>query len=619
MIELRNKQGQLIRISGSETIVSVDGEEMSLQEAIDNGKIGQTLTVVQVLSDSTEDVPSAAAVKGAVNAVAASVASLAENTAKLATEVDGIGKEVQEVSDTVDSLSEEVANKQNKLKAGDNITIDPDGTISATGGGGGGSVTIDKTMPATPSDSHAPSTKLLKTELDKKQIKLKAGDNITINPDGTISASLAGGTTQVASEVSYTNADGSKTNVQAKLTELEKVNNLHGKVVWTLGDSLCHNTWQEYFKQISGCEWYADLNIKSDKPISWGGTTSIPESDDGTQARALNLVSYKDIYPIDYVLIENVNDKNRLNRVSRIGTIEDIPFMRSKNVVVKLPVSTQSEIETYVKENLATIIEDVDVSERKSGTILSFPYSGGGYICGSKITFSGSVLNDGVISITWNNQVFATEVTKGMSIDDVINEIIKWSFGAGVTDSNNGDNSMSIYLYKETDMRVTNVDCGGTGLSATIQDSQGGGSVVRFFIGHSSSEWSDIANWTDNISLYSAYKGLIEYLQRELPSTKICFFTPYSMSVDFNSNDYKNADGTWSKDKFINSSAYQQQETLRELQKNVCERYNIEYLDLVRLCGIDICNMEYFFKSNNVHPKATGYNRYAETIYKLLK
>lgn len=220
MIELRNKQGQLIRISGSETIVSVDGEEMSLQEAIDNGKIGQTLTVVQVLSDSTEDVPSAAAVKGAVNAVAASVASLAENTAKLATEVDGLGKEVQEVSDTVDSLSEEVANKQNKLKAGDNITIDPDGTISATGGGGGGSVTIDKTMPATPSDSHVPSTKLLNTELEKKQIKLKAGDNITINPDGIISASLAGGTTQVASEVSYTNADGSKTNVQAKLTEL---------------------------------------------------------------------------------------------------------------------------------------------------------------------------------------------------------------------------------------------------------------------------------------------------------------------------------------------------------------------------------------------------------------
>lgn len=69
--------------------------------------------------------------------------------------------------------------------------------------GGGSSVTIDKSMPGSPSDDHVPSTKLLKEELKKK------------------ADALPPGTSSEANQVAYTNPDGSKTNVQEKLTELE--------------------------------------------------------------------------------------------------------------------------------------------------------------------------------------------------------------------------------------------------------------------------------------------------------------------------------------------------------------------------------------------------------------
>ena len=406
-------------------------------------------------------------------------------------------------------------------------------------------------------------------------------------------------------------------NLTKKLDDLDTSNNaLSGKTVWTLWDSLGGNTWQNYFMQISGCKWYESLNCKSDKPLSWGGSNSQPATDDGTQARAINLVSYKGTYPIDYVLIENVNDKVYIDSKDNIDTI---PFMRSQKIMIKLPITSATELQKHVTEHFSEILETVDKPKRKKGTILAFPYESVGDVFGSKITFNGEIINDGTITITWDGGKYATEISKTMSVDDAINEILKWSFGVGTTDLNLGNNSMSICYYTSTAKRVTNVDCGTTGLTATIQDSQGSGNVYRYFMGTSEDEWNDPSKWQSYLSLYSIYKGLVEYLQTELPTAKIYFVTPYSMSVDYSSDEYRNADGSWSKDKFVESNTYKTQEALRQIHRNICKRYNIEHLDLVEHLGIDICNMEYFFPSNNVHPNEEGFKRYAETIFKLLK
>ncbi|MBP5478985.1 MAG: hypothetical protein J6Y15_06455, partial [Bacteroidaceae bacterium] len=227
--------------------------------------------------------------------------------------------------------------------------------------------------------------------------------------------------------------------------------------------------------------------------------------------------------------------------------IDTIPFMRSQKIMIKLPITSATELQKHVTEHFSEILETVDKPKRKKGTILAFPYESVGDVFGSKITFNGEIINDGTITITWDGGKYATEISKTMSVDDAINEILKWSFGVGTTDLNLGNNSMSICYYTSTAKRVTNVDCGTTGLTATIQDSQGSGNVYRYFMGTSEDEWNDPSKWQSYLSLYSIYKGLVEYLQTELPTAKIYFVTPYSMSVDYSSDEYRNADGSWSK------------------------------------------------------------------------
>lgn len=75
--------------------------------------------------------------------------------------------------------------------------------------------------------SNAPSSKAVADYVSTHGgTNIKAGSNITLEPqaDGSIkiNAQLSGGTAQAASQVSYDNADGSQTNVQAKLDELER-------------------------------------------------------------------------------------------------------------------------------------------------------------------------------------------------------------------------------------------------------------------------------------------------------------------------------------------------------------------------------------------------------------
>ncbi len=81
-----------------------------------------------------------------------------------------------------------LADKQKLLIAGDNITIETDGTISSSGGGGA-SIHNDL-LQRDAADAHPISAiSGLQTELDAKQQLLTAGTNITIDVNNIISAS----------------------------------------------------------------------------------------------------------------------------------------------------------------------------------------------------------------------------------------------------------------------------------------------------------------------------------------------------------------------------------------------------------------------------------------------
>ena len=422
---------------------------------------------------------------------------------------------------------------------------------------------------------------------------------------------------QTAQETIVVNTDMSIQDYLSAISEFANNNGqkcLAGKQLWTVWDSLGENKWQPTFAGITGCIFDATKNTSNVKPISKGGTMSLPYLDDGTQMRAINLVSYKETYPIDVVILENINDKSWL---SHSGQISDQPFMREQRIHVDTGATSRDAAISYAESNLASILQNTAFASRKKGTVITFGYTSGSTVCGSKITFTGQASTEGDIIVGWGTANFSVHVTTGMSVQQIAAALTQYSFGSGVTDTDNGDGSVTITYYTGTDKRVS-FNANGTGVTATVADSVGQGVYPIYFYGYTASEWENTAKWSDEITLYSVYKGLIEYLVSELPEAAIYWSMPWNVNIDFTDSTYKNADGTWSEDKFKDQPNNEDTVSLYTLQKTVCEYYNIPYFDLYRLGGMNIINAETYFYTNNPHPKDAGYQLWAEKMAKMI-
>ena len=386
-----------------------------------------------------------------------------------------------------------------------------------------------------------------------------------------------------------------------------------GKTLWTLCDSLGENTWQPYFVKKSGITFYAGLNTDPKKVISQGGTSTHPKSRVGGQSRAINLVSYKDTYSMDYVIIENINDSPYVN-INK-GTIDDAAYMKS----VSYSYSPQSftsyeEAKQYFEEHFS---EFITTFEKKVGAMLYIPYTSGNKICGSRIEFTNKATTEGDISIVINGKK-SIHVTPEMTIQDIIDKFMIWSYGSGWGIVDNGDNSVSVTYYTETSLRPT-FEGNNTGVTANVTDTTGSNVYTRYFVSKNIDDWNNISSWKEDVSLYSIYKGLIEYLKSELPTTLFYWLIPFAYNFDFDSQSLKNEDGSYSQDKFVKSSSYTNLEALYTVQEDICGFYGIPMIDLRKNSNMSLFNAEYFFNKNNVHPKQVGYERYADTIYKLMK
>lgn len=407
------------------------------------------------------------------------------------------------------------------------------------------------------------------------------------------------------------------TAITKELEELKKSEGSNqqfkGKTLWTLCDSLGMNTWQPYFVKKTGITFYDTLNTNQEKVITQGGTTTHPKARTGGQARAINLVSYKNTYSMDYVIIENINDSGYIK--TNKGSLTDKPYMRSVAYTISgLSLTSYEEAKTYFENNINSFISNFSP---KVGALIHVPYTSGNKIMGSKIKFLNTATKEGDISIDIKGKR-SIHVTPDMSIQDIIDKFLVWSFGQGWQIIDNGDNSVSIIYYTETSVRAT-FDGGETGVMAEVTDATGSNIYTRYFISKDVSKWNDISSWSEDISLYSMYKGLLEYLKAELPNTKFYWLIPFAYSFDFTSSAFKNEDGTYSQDKFKESEEYKTQDALFEIQMDVCKYYGVPLIDLRLNSDMSLFNAETFFYEHNVHPKTVGYERYAETIYNIIK
>jgi hypothetical protein len=169
----------------------------------------------------------------------------------------------------------------------------------------------------------------------------------------------------------------------------------------------------------------------------------------------------------------------------------------------------------------------------------------------------------------------------------------------------------------QTDVRVSSVNTGNTGVSASIEDTTYTGKYCIYYLGHGE-DFTDISNWTDELTLYSIYKGMIEYAISTYPDATVCFMQPWAASVDFSSTQYKNLDGSWSQDKWKDSDYNLSLMAAFEAQAKVCDFYNIQCIEVFKNEGMSIMNVETYFYSNNVHPKNIGYYKHGTVAYELI-
>lgn len=122
--------------------------------------------------------------------------------------------------------------------------------------------------------------------------------------------------------------------------------------------------------------------------------------------------------------------------------------------------------------------------------------------------------------------------------------------------------------------------------------------------------WDDHTAWVapiDTISFYSAYKGIVQRLFKEVPLASIYCLT--LMQCD--STRYDNSLGEW-------EDVDSMRRTKNEAIKEIAEYYGVNVIDLWNKSGITPLNARSHYH-DWLHPNQYGYRRLAECIYRHLK
>lgn len=413
---------------------------------------------------------------------------------------------------------------------------------------------------------------------------------------------------------------------------------LTGKKCFVLGDSLSADSkatgsWHQKFCEITGAELDADLNRGN---FSIGGTATIgthTEKDACCQMRAKRLVEYyNEGNNVDVIFIQNVNDINN-NRYSAgingKGSNTDMPFFENQVITYNKDILTvttpSSEVLPYFKENINTILEGVTPM---LGTVVDMLYSVND--SGAKeLKIETEPTQDGNITITfkhganYRDEVYNVAVTAGMTKKEVVNAILEWQYqDVGYYDDVEGENGDSVIFSSPYSLTF---DGGNTGIEATISDT---GTINRYPIvykgtGIETEDFYNTENWVyeSSISYWSAQKGLIEYLQKNIPTAKIfILILPYyklKYPVTEGSN-YLRTDGSFNMEYWVNELGNSTATKLYNEQKLVAKYYSCTAIDVIENCSISPINIESFYPSNDVHPKTSGYNVWGETIARLI-
>ena len=389
---------------------------------------------------------------------------------------------------------------------------------------------------------------------------------------------------------------------------------LYRKKVVGVGDSLSQNgLYEKDFCEISGAEYAGVYSI--------GGRNSIPSITKKSSQDSIKKL-LDDNIDVDILLFENINDgwfTGVLQGLQFPGAITDKPFFAEQYVPSSKVYSSYDAAKKAFEREFDTITGSIE--NKTKGTCFAIRYTSSSY----SIKVNSSSKSSGSIILKIGDAKYTTTISASMSAQEIASAI-------GITnyvffDKRIDGDTVILTFNGEGELPNVSIDTNDTGAELSIVNQASAESYVNaYFMGYTSSEFASISNWQIGyLTLYSAYKGIIEKLQSERPNLRIVFISPSVWSQSWNEStstydaSLMNEDGTFNYSKIMEQDYVKRNLKLIEIKKEVSELYNIEHIDIHHICGVSPFNMKGFYNENDVHPKRELYTLWAKIIYNNLK
>ena len=383
-----------------------------------------------------------------------------------------------------------------------------------------------------------------------------------------------------------------------------------GKEFFTVGDSLCAgNQWQPRLAQLTGAYFDNEYNRSN---ISVGGTRSLGASAYSGQNRLKKLIEEKSP---EIIILENINDIG----VHDIDEV-DYSYMISETSVSQTIYDDAASARAAKTSEIALIPEQ----SRSIGHALRIGYHSEN---GVKLTISGVAAGNRTCIVRVGRTSAQIEINAGDTAADVVAKIyeVYWAGYEKFTDN------VTYVAFVNSDGGTADIGTfmlDGNGIAVTENTYASTSYVDYYFIGQTVDEpsFNDASNWTENVPMVAVYKGMFEYIFSKLPTCRVIWFIPTRLAIQWNEGENGWDAGLWlEKGVRVNMQYYQSSyspkvtyDSFREFQKKVAEMYGVEVYDINDVCGINPYNHKTFYPSYNVHPLQAGYDRWAETLAKMI-
>ena len=384
-----------------------------------------------------------------------------------------------------------------------------------------------------------------------------------------------------------------------------------GKKLLTFGDSLFQNgsnienayMWKR-FTSIMKMEWSEEENWSTSK----GGTKTLEANANCGMMRVRKAVEGG--YLADIIFYENVNDT-----FVPEGTRSDVPFMLRELMSPWASGKTSAEeAKAAFKENFSTLIKSYTP---KVGSLIPVAYTSSS---GSILTVSSSAIRNQTIIIGNDTFKVSVEITTADTVESIIRKI--YEFDVTLSPKEFYDSSHIHYSGRAITVQ-------GTGISVTTGTINSTSSGFCF-CSYDLAEWQDLSKWKDlsEMTKWSLYKGLIEYISKQYPLAKL-FWVALESPIPNSPWRYR-ADGSVDYDRMMadfGSSGLGRYNKHNLIIEEICAYYNIPVLDVFRNQGINLVNVydedkdkTFAGSSMDVHLEGTynGADRWAETMARLM-